>query len=333
MDTHIYKAICGIACLAAASCTTVRTTSDTAAVNAQLEAVAVADLDVQPQRKVSTVEWPWSPFAFAQPKLEERRSNLVAKIVEESGADVLVEPAETFKKKSFGKRTLTISGYPAKLTDFRTPTKLDSCAIRIAEAGKPRPGLVYSPTLPKPKQKAQGTTGRNGMLYVRAGFNSGKMVYSGDGSDLSRHPGYAVSGGLMLFFGKDCRGLYYNASFGLGMNGCSYNDDYGYSDDEYCLEQHYAELMPAGLGYMLPVSKNVKIDGHAGIFVNYAFKENHLSKEADLDAWDSGIQMGVGLWYKRYNLDLSWHRGFVDKAHAEDKFCTSNLMVSLGISF
>lgn len=119
-----------VACLAFSSCSTLRrSTASSSNVNTCIEQYpTVADLTVQSKVK-QTVTWNFMIFNFGQPDLETRKSNLIAKIVEENSADLLLEPQYVYTKVPFGKRTLTVIGYPASFKDFRKATDADLKAL------------------------------------------------------------------------------------------------------------------------------------------------------------------------------------------------------------
>ena len=55
--------------------------------------------------------------------------------------------------------------------------------------------------------------------------------------------------------------------------------------------------------------------------------------EVDYNHFDAGMNIGVGVWYDRFNLDLTYQRGFIDAFSDADGFKTSNFMIRLGIAF
>lgn len=130
------------------------------------------------------------------------------------------------------------------------------------------------------------------------------------------------------------------------------------------------KYVPFTLGYKFPVANDFKIDAHLGLFLEFDFAGSSVSKrkengpgwyEGDLaddddsesmwdleDAdgnklimpFDAGLQLGVGFWYKRLNLNFTWQRGFANYVHAgynkdgdELWFQSSNAIISLGIAF
>ncbi|MDE5871820.1 MAG: hypothetical protein K2H22_07755 [Muribaculaceae bacterium] len=116
-----------------ASCSTVRMTSDSVAVDAQVSTYpTIADLHISPQRVSKSVSWSWNPFNTTS--LEARRGNIKAELIKETGADILIEP-EFVQRTSWGNLlggSLTVTGYPAVLDNFRKATPEDIEAMRGA---------------------------------------------------------------------------------------------------------------------------------------------------------------------------------------------------------
>lgn len=122
-----------------ASCTTVRKTASTSDIRTEvMQYPTVADLDVLPKVE-QTITWNFVPFHWGQPSLDVRKTNLQAEVIKAAGADVLLESQFVFTKRSFGERTLTVTGYPAKFKNFRKATPADIEAL--------------SKVLPAPQQK------------------------------------------------------------------------------------------------------------------------------------------------------------------------------------
>ncbi len=122
-----------------ASCTTVRKTASTSDIRTEvMQYPTVADLDVLPKVE-QTITWNFVPFHWGQPSLDVRKTNLQAEVIKAAGADVLLESQFVFTKRSFGERTLTVTGYPAKFKNFRKATPEDLEAL--------------SKVIPAPQQK------------------------------------------------------------------------------------------------------------------------------------------------------------------------------------
>lgn len=88
----------------------------------------VADLNVH-KKVEKTVTWKFALFNIGQPSLDLRKGNLIADIVKENDADILLEPQVTYIKVPFGTRKLTITGFPASFKDFRKATEADLKAL------------------------------------------------------------------------------------------------------------------------------------------------------------------------------------------------------------
>lgn len=122
----------GVAALMA-SCSTVRMTSDSVAVDAHVSTYpTIADLHISPQRVSKSVSWSWNPFNTTS--LKARRGNVKAELIKETGADILIEP-EFVQRTSWCNLlggSLTVTGYPAVLDNFRKATPEDIEAMRGA---------------------------------------------------------------------------------------------------------------------------------------------------------------------------------------------------------
>lgn len=105
-------------------------TSNTAAVENRILAVAGADLDIAPYRVAKSAVW---AFNFLSPvSLEQRKTNLVNALCKEVGADILVDPQFTYSRRVLGSGKLTVTGYPANYRDFRSlsETEIDSLILK-----------------------------------------------------------------------------------------------------------------------------------------------------------------------------------------------------------
>lgn len=122
-----------IACLGFASCKTLKkSTSVTQNIDVNINQYpTMVDLSVSPQKVEKTITWEYSLFQIGQPSFADRKGNLIADIVKENGADVLLEEQSTYTKVPFGQRTLTVTGYPATYKNFRKADKEDLRALEI----------------------------------------------------------------------------------------------------------------------------------------------------------------------------------------------------------
>lgn len=116
-----------------ASCSTVRMSVAAVDVSAKVSTYpTVADLHIASQRMSKTVKWKWNPFNTTP--LSTRRGNVKAELIREAGADILVEP-EFIQRTSWCNLlggSLTVTGYPATLDNFRKATPEDLEAMRCA---------------------------------------------------------------------------------------------------------------------------------------------------------------------------------------------------------
>lgn len=116
-------------------------------------------------------------------------------------------------------------------------------------------------------------------------------------------------------------------------------------DDMKCIA-HNVQYSPFTFGWKIGVADNISIDPHLGVFASYDYtskmKEDGESiswgdfadaLEVDYNHFDAGMNIGVGVWYDRFNLDLTYQRGFIDVFTDADGIKTSNFMIRLGIAF
>lgn len=107
--------------LLTASCTTVKHTASTVPVETQIVSFTVADLEVAPQKVSKSTSWNYK--LFKSPSIEEIKTNTEAWLLDEVGADVLVEPEYIIERRGCMRGgTVTVTGYPAKFMNFHTPT-------------------------------------------------------------------------------------------------------------------------------------------------------------------------------------------------------------------
>lgn len=124
----------GLATLA--SCTTVQKTASVAEMQTKVyQYPTVADLEVLPKAE-TTRTWYWRPIN--NPKRDIEQGNLIADMLKEKGADVLLEEQVVFKKTTLGVRELTVTGYPARLKNFRKATEQDLEALKVEKPASQR---------------------------------------------------------------------------------------------------------------------------------------------------------------------------------------------------
>ena len=205
--------------------------------------------------------------------------------------------------------------------------------------------IVQSTMVTKEKKK------RKVEWILRAGFsmngNCGSDIH--DNCKSSLKAGYELSFGYNLPLGQN--GFYWGQELGLYSRGVKYTWDYSdYSRDVTKCQENYsghcAKLIPIQFGYKFKVNDNIKIDAHLGGFGSVTFTSSHKEEifyndgtsEVDDDPsgqvardFDGGIHAGLGVWYKRFNLDLAYQKGFV--GNGSPKIFNQSFMVRLGVAF
>lgn len=117
-----------------ASCSSVRHTSDTVNVNNTVTSFTVADLKVTPYKVSKTTKWNYNPFKSVSVAII--KGNTEALLLDESQADVLLEPQYIVEKRGFLRGgSVTVIGYPAKFENFHKMTSEEATIIR--DASKP----------------------------------------------------------------------------------------------------------------------------------------------------------------------------------------------------
>ena len=143
-------------------------------------------------------------------------------------------------------------------------------------------------------------------------------------------PGYNISFGLNHPLGQ--KGLYFGAEIGLFSAG--YCNDY--SDG---ISDNFLELSPY-LGWKFKLTDKIKLDAHLGMFygVSIAAGEDELNHGYSyVGDYDAGISYGVGVWFNKFNIDLSYKVGlepFVTvHEYGEYVYNSRIFMLRLGYAF
>lgn len=106
-----------------ASCSSVEKTATITKIETNvIQNPTIADLDVRMEKVEKTVSW--GIEIFNRIPFNTRLENLVAEILKENDADVLVEPHFIYQIDG-GIKTLTVFGFPAKFNTFRNATESD----------------------------------------------------------------------------------------------------------------------------------------------------------------------------------------------------------------
>lgn len=141
----------GIAALALSSCSTITHTSHTAGVDTQIYNLTVADMSVVAKKDSMTVDWKWNPLSTVS--LSAQKETATHNLLSKSDADVLVEPEYIVNRRGiFRGGSVTVIGYPATYTNFRTMTKEDAEKLALIEGNGST--VVVSPVLSTTAGKA-----------------------------------------------------------------------------------------------------------------------------------------------------------------------------------
>lgn len=130
----------------------------------------------------------------------------------------------------------------------------------------------------------------------------------------------------------------------LGFN--SRGGSVGVDEEKFKMAGYNVKYSPFTIGYKFPVADGIKIDPHFGVYASYDFatsmkfddgEESYDVKDyMDFDnKYDVGIQIGAGIWYQRFNLDLMYVRGFINAfdSYGMEGGKTSNFEIRLGVAF
>lgn len=193
----------------------------------------------------------------------------------------------------------------------------------------------------------------NTTWYLRAGAGFNNLVgdyvdeYEDDNTDFSTAVGYELAFGFNRNFGKT--NVYWGMELGLASRGYNRADEDRYDDtvEKTNVLAHNVKWVPFAVGYKYGITDDLKLDAHLGAFLSYDFAytvdtDDYEYEDGDYDleeGADAGLQVGIGVWYKRVNLDLTYQRGFaaaIDNNYYDDgnlKGYISTFMLRLGVSF
>lgn len=184
----------------------------------------------------------------------------------------------------------------------------------------------------------------NTTWYIRAGLSNNTLSSTPSGFDPDSKLGYEISAGFQKPFTN--LGFYWGMELGLGSQGYEYEDkieDYKMTD-----MGHVVRYSPITLGFKYDISAlDITLDAHVGGFISYTYGGEFELQEGDYDVsedhwefngdyFDYGMKLGLGAWWKKFNLDFSYQRGFtsqwLDEGDFEDSYYSS-FIISLGYAF
>lgn len=192
--------------------------------------------------------------------------------------------------------------------------------------------------------------------YVRAGLSSMSVEDCESCGSTDSKLGYEVSVGFQKPFTN--LGFYWGMEAGLGSQGYEAeegNEYYGSKEEDF---GHAIRFSPITVGYKYDISAwDIAIDAHFGAFASYTFGgemeweewysngndyygyETYSYSDSDSywgdtdgEGFDIGMKIGLGVWYKKFNLDFSFQRGFMEQYHDGDAY-NKAFCVSLGYAF
>lgn len=226
-----YMTLAAGALLTLSSCSTITHTQQAVPVNTEVYSLTVADLNVKPKAE-TTVEFKWNPLSTVS--LAAQKKTAAATLLNEADADILVEPKyEVTRRGLFRGGSVTVSGYPAKYSNFRTMTQSDAekiaalngaltCQSSVAavspiintSAHKPA-----KPRKPKPAEVINEMPSRTNFISI---FGGGLQVVEEYGVDTGAYYGlmYGNYGKHWGWYGK------------LSLATAECNSYYSYSNEE-----------------------------------------------------------------------------------------------------
>lgn len=265
----------------------------------------VADLDVKEEKVTQTVEWNFVPFNLGQPSMKVRKSNLIAEMLQSHSGDVLLEPQTIFTKESFGKRTLTVSGFVGKFKNFRkaSETDLKALAVGYKEAEKPVYNVANKKPVAKQLSKNEEKPESKNQFKVTFGMNVNNLVSSSSGPKV----GFALNGEYQRFLTDN---LYYTGGLGFCSRGFNHEEHADLTSYIFC-------MMPVGAGYRVQLNKNSNLFFNLGWYFDVSMDDdiNYVSGNSEgyeiQDIFDNGLRYGIGYQYKNISFEIMNYSGMV----------------------
>lgn len=201
----------------------------------------------------------------------------------------------------------------------------------------------------------------------------GYVVSFGFNKSFGSHPLYW---GMTLDFGM--RGYKTNAEWVYSATSqVSGGHDYHKKTAQGTLSNYNVQFSPINIGYKYTFLQHMAADVHIGAYASYDFAGNYKTHTTDhivstskygnrndfeenedkiklgdiesIRKYDVGINVGVGYWFGRFNIDFTWQRGFIPIYEGGDEmvsiggkkgnkiekgnFFSNNLQLRLGFAF
>lgn len=217
------------AALALSSCSTVQYTASTVKVDAKIQSLTVADMDVSPEKVTKTTSWKWNPLSTVSLAVE--KDNTTAQLLDEAGADVLVEPQYIVKRRGiFRGGSVTVTGFPAKYKSFRPMTAADAEMLSLANGSAPTyvcGGQQIIGAGNSPKVRKVKTARRTSLFSEKP--RSHKFIDIIGGGAFSTENSDCQNGDFGLMFGKYGQrwGWYVKGIFSTNTGGDTEDDSKG----------------------------------------------------------------------------------------------------------
>lgn len=110
------------------SCSSVKHTATTAEVQTKVVNFTVADIETNGVKVSKTTSWDYNPFKRIN--INTEIANTEAKLLQEAGCDILLEPQYIIEKRGFLRGgSVTVIGIPAKYTNFHKMTEEEATII------------------------------------------------------------------------------------------------------------------------------------------------------------------------------------------------------------
>lgn len=286
----------------------------------------VADLQVGDKME-KTAEWRFSPFDYKMDNRKIRTENLIADMIKESGVDVLIKPEVVYTKESFGRRSVTVSGYPAKFSNIRRASTADLDTLKADTLEEKRMYILGEDNETEHLQ-VTNLEKRKTRFVVRAGYGvNTKMI----GSEFSRYPGYTIGVEALTQINPK---MYWHIGAVFASRG--YREKV--SDGSSSPTRAHTFEIPLGIGGKWGLGRNLGLDLHGGIFlscdmVGEGTEGGYIEDISNIDGYsrmDVGFVLGAGFWVHNVNLDFTYHPGLVP---FNDRGVQNTLWIRMGYAF
>ena len=274
-----------LAALTLSSCSVTQRTHTVSSVpvETQVYNVTVADLDVKEEKATSTTDWKWNLFSTFS--LSKVKKDAEAQLLNATSADVIVEPQYIVERRGVLRGgSVTVSGYPARYTNFHTITDTEATA------------LVSKDTI-SVKNKPVITLSRlhiSGPALTPIVKSSIKLS-----SNIPSRSFINLIGGTSIYADNDYLG--YSAGLMYGHHGKSLGwyvkGTYAYNDD-YCEVKDYS--LTAGI--IKPFTRALSVFAGAGVGYfsesDYDYYWESYTEECISIPFDLGAQFTI----KKFNI-------------------------------